>query len=152
MRDSINNLGFRVAIAPGTLVAFTAAPMDPQQFPTPIINGTWIDRRGFDSLTFCFAVTGMGLSTGDPTKAGFLNFVLHDAISPDYSDAALVAETDQIVSGWVNADGNLAAKVGYLGDKKFVRLSLVPSTVQGATKSSVAVIATLGNATALPVL
>jgi hypothetical protein len=143
MRDLLHNIGVRVAIAP-----VAAAVAD----NTPIV-GNWIDRSGFESLTFGI-ITGNLVST-----AGTFAVLVEDANAADQSDHAAVPATGLLSSSYgvdpetaasfTFANDNVATKIGYVGDKQFVRLTVTPTGNSGA--APVAALAVLGHANSRPV-
>lgn len=138
MRSNLHNLALRVAIAPPT-----AAVND----NTPIV-GNWIDRTGHESLTFGI-LTGT-LADADATFA----ILIEDANADDKSDAAavpddgLVSAVDGIApetaAAFTFAADNVTRKVGYVGDKKFVRLTVTPNG--NADNAPIAAMAIMANA------
>src|ERR1700688_1759453 len=113
MRDNLHKLALRVAIAPpATAVADN----------TPIV-GNWIDRSGFESLTFGI-ITGT-LADADATFA----ILVEDADAADHSDAAAVPDAGLIspvagvapeaAAGFTFADDSVTKRIGYIGEKQF---------------------------------
>jgi hypothetical protein len=143
MRDNLHNNALRVAIAPpATAVADN----------TPIV-GNWIDRLGFEALTF-------GILTGNLADADATFTVLvEDASAADKSDAAavsddeLISQTDGVApeaaAGLDFADDNVTKKIGYIGMKQFVRVTVTPAGNSGA--APIAAIAVLSHAKSRPV-
>ena len=143
MRDNVHNLAFRVAIAPpATAVADNTAMV-----------GNWIDRTGFESLSFAI-VTGTLAGT-----ASTFAVLIEDADAADKSDSAAVPDTGLISSvagvapetaaGFTFADDIVTKKIGYIGNKQFVRLTVTPAA--NASAAPVAALAVLGNANLRPV-
>src|SRR5258708_3292100 len=138
MRDNLHNNALRVAIAPpATAVADN----------TPIV-GNWIDRLGFDALTF-------GIITGTLADADATFTVLVEHPSPaDKWDAARVADDDLIsqtdgvgpetAGGFTFADDNVTKKIGYIGHKQFARITVTPAANSGA--APIAAVAVLSHA------
>jgi hypothetical protein len=114
MRDKLNHYHPVCAFAPGAAVTDN----------TPAVTA-WIDRRGFAALTFIL-LTGV-LSDADATFA----VTMHHADADDYSDVAAVASTDLVgtlaLAGFTFADDSETRKVGYVGDKRYVRLTVTPT-------------------------
>ncbi len=88
-------------------------------------NGTWIDTDGFDSLTFSMQSATITDGTFTP--------LIEEANASDKSDAAAVADADLTVTeasvAFVAANDNTAKKIGYIGSKRYVRLSWVSTGV-----------------------
>lgn len=102
-----------------------------------------IDRQGFYSLTFAIA-TGT-LADADAT---FTVLVQHgDAAS--LSDAVDVADAEllgtEANASFTFASDDVVKKIGYIGSKRYVRLTITPANNTAA--ASIAAIAVLGSAT-----
>ncbi len=131
MRDQMNNLHVLTAIEP------VAARTN----NTAIVSSI-IDVRGYDSLTFAIAV-------GTNTDAD-VTF----AVTMDESDAAnmsgsnAVAATDLVGTyaraGYTFGDAAETRKIGYIGSKRYVRLTITPSG-NDSGNIFVAAVAILGN-------
>ncbi len=144
MRDNLHNNALRVAIAPpSTAVADNTA-----------IVGIWIDRLGFEALTF-------GILTGNLADAdATFGVLVEEANASDQSDAAAVEDNDLVsqtagVSPELAAGFNFAAdvatrKIGYIGTKRFARLTVTPAGNTGA--APIAAVAVLSHASTRPVL
>ena len=99
-----------------------------------------IDRRGFDSLAFLIA-TG-SIADADATFV----VLVEDGDAANLSDAAAVADAElsgtELLAGFQFDDDNETRKVGYLGNKRYVRLTITPSNnASAALISAVAVLA-----------
>lgn len=115
MYDRLNETLEEVALAP---VAITASG-----------KSGWIDTKGADSLHFAVAV-GV-ITAADSTN--YLAISLEDADALDKSDAAAVAADYYFVNSTVGATaprvnaagqaGTIATRIGYRGNKRFVRAS-----------------------------
>jgi hypothetical protein len=114
MRDQKNNMHILNAISP------VAARTD----NTAIVSSI-IDTRGYDALTF-----GIIIGTNTDTNATFAVTMDHGDAS-NLSDAAAVAATDLVgtlaAAGYDFADDAESRKVGYIGSKRYVRLTITPS-------------------------
>jgi hypothetical protein len=125
-REMESNIKAQVALAPQAITSDATT------------NGEWIDTAGYDSLTFLLA-TG-ALTDGDYTP------VIEEADAADYSDAAAVADaglTKTEASAAFTADGDdkATSKIGYIGSKRYVRLSVVSTgTTSGALIGALAVL------------
>ena len=144
MRDNLHDNAFRVAIAPlATAVAGNTA-----------IVGNWIDRLGFEALTFGI-LTG-ALADVDAT----FGVLVEEANAADQADASAVSDKDLIsqtegiapeVAAGFNFDADTATrKIGYVGVKRFARITVTPSGNAGA--APIAAVAVLSHASKRPVL
>jgi hypothetical protein len=141
MRDTVHNTKFVVAIPPVIPTDNTAAV------------GAWIDRSGFDSLTFAI-LTGT-LADADATFA----VLVEEASAADQSDNAAVADSDMLSSAagvapetaaaFTFAADNATRKVGYIGGKQYVRVTITPAA--NASAAPMAAVAVLGHAAQAPV-
>ncbi len=136
MRDSINNIHVLNAITP------VAARTD----NTAIVSAI-IDTLGYDSLAFALAI---GANTD--TNATFAVTMDHGDAA-NLSDAAPVAAADisgtLALAGFNFADDNESRKVGYLGNRRYVRLTVTPSG-NDAGNIFIAGVAILGNPMQMP--
>lgn len=135
MRDGMNNIHLARAISP----AATAADN------TPIVSQI-IDRQGYDSLTFAIA-TG-AVPDADATFA----VLVEDGDNAALSDAAAVADAELVgteaLAGFGFADDDKVRKIGYVGNKRYVRLTITPANNLSATL--IAAIAILGHPSIVP--
>lgn len=133
MRDLASNIAIRAVIAPAVVSDNTAAV------------GTVIDRRGFDSLTYVIA-TGT-LADADATFTALLE-------ESDASGAGFtaVADADMIgteaLASFTFADDGAVRKLGYIGHKRYTRLTITPAANSGSAPFSA--VAVLGHAGARP--
>lgn len=134
MRDLYNNLTFRRAISPVSVADNTAAVSQ------------IIDVQGFDSLVFAIATGSLG-----DADATFAVLVEHGDDS-GLSDAAAVADAElngtEAAAGFQFDDDNETRKIGYIGNKRYVRLTITPSG--NASAALIAAMAVLGNASLQP--
>ncbi|MFG1282275.1 hypothetical protein [Xanthobacter autotrophicus] len=134
MRDLASNIAIRAVIAPVVVSDNTAAV------------GTVIDRLGFDSLAYVIA-TGT-LADADATFA-----VLLEESDASGSGFAAVADADMIgteaTAGFTFADDGKVRKLGYIGHKRYTRLTITPTGNSGS--APIAAVAILGHASARPV-
>jgi hypothetical protein len=134
MQDLMNNITVARAIAPVSVSDNTAQVSQ------------IIDRQGYDSLTFAIA-TG-SLADADAT---FAVLVEHGDDS-GLSDAAAVADADllgtEALAGFTFADDNATRKIGYVGGKRYVRLTITPSG--NASAALIAASAILGHPNVAP--
>jgi hypothetical protein len=141
MYDSVHATKFENAIGP-LVVADNTAEV-----------GAWIDRSGFQSLTF--AIQTGAIATNGATFA----VTMDEADAADYSDAEAVDTSDQISSvigeapetaaSFTGANANSTFKIGYIGTKRYVRLTITPTSNSG--NAALAATAVLGHAAVRPV-
>jgi hypothetical protein len=114
MRDQMNNLHILNAIPP------IAARTD----NTAIVSAI-IDTRGYDSLTF-----GILIGTNTDTNATFAVTMDHGDQS-NLGDAAAVPAVDLVgtlaLAGYDFSDDAESRKIGYVGVRRYVRLTITPS-------------------------
>lgn len=143
MRDNISGKQVKRAISP-----VSGGAND-----TPVVSQI-IDRQGFDSLGFLIALGSIA-----DADATFTVLVEHgddsglsDAAA--VADAELVSQTDgtapEAAAGFQFDDDNEVRKIGYLGTKRYVRLTITPANNTGAWL--VSALAVLENAEHKPVI
>lgn len=134
MRDLHNNLHFKRAIAPVSVSDDTAQVSQ------------IIDRQGYDSLEFAIALGSLADS-----NATFVVLV-EDGDAANLSDAAAVVDAEllgtELLAGFQFDDDNEPRKIGYLGNKRYVRLTITPSGNGSAALLSA--LAVLGHASLVP--
>lgn len=134
MRDFANNVAIRPVIAPAVFGDNTA------------IVGTVIDRLGFDSLTY-------GILTGTLADADATFAVLLEESDEAGSGFTPVADKDLIgteaAAGFNYADDGKTRKLGYVGNKRYSRLTITPTGNSGS--APIAAFALMGNSHARPV-
>lgn len=130
MRDLFNHVHPVVAVAPA------AATSD----NTAWASG-WIDRKGYESLTFLLA-TGTE-ADADATFA----VTIQDADAENQSDAAAVTDANLLgtlaLAGFTFADDGEARKVGYVGNKRYAKITVTPTA--NASAAYLSIIALLGH-------
>lgn len=135
MRDLFNNIHPVIAVAPAAAATDNTA-----------IVSSWIDRKGYEALTFLLA-TGTN-ADADATYA----VTIEDADADNKSDAASVPAVNLLgtpaLAGYGFADDGETRKLGYVGNKRYVRLTVTPSSNTGNTFLSV--IALLGHPAVAP--
>lgn len=135
MRDQSNDLNFKQLFAPKAAVTDNTAQVS-----------SIIDMLGYNSCT-------MVLNTGtlSDTDATFAVTLEHGDAS-DLSDTAVPSATDLIGSAALAsfdfAADNACRKVGYIGSKRYVRVTVTPSNNTG--NLFLAGIAVLGNPKVAP--
>lgn len=135
MRDLLNNTHPVPAIPPGPPVADNTA-----------LVSAVVDMLGFGSLTFII-ITG-ALSDADAT---FTALVEHGDAA-NLSDAEAVPDTllvgTEALASFTNADDNETRKVGYVGGKRYVRLTITPAG--NAANAYISAVAVLGHPHSAP--
>lgn len=96
--------------------------------------GNIIDTQGFNALTFILSVGARTDGTYTP--------LIEEGDDSGLSDAAAVADSDLVgtEAGAVISAANTVKKIGYVGSKRYVRLSVVSTSVtSGATVGATAI-------------
>jgi len=124
MRDELSCKRIRPLIAPGAAVTDTTATVS-----------SIIDCQGYDAVTLAF-VTGT-LSDADATFTALLEEGDNSALS----DNAAVADADMVsmtagtapeaAASYTFADDGETRAIGYLGTKRYIRLTLTPAANTG---------------------
>ena len=118
MKDLMNSIHLLRALAPVSVGDNTAQVSQ------------IIDRQGFESLTF-----GLALGSLADADATFVVLVEHGDAS-NLSDAAAVPDEQllgtEILAGFQFDDDNETRKIGYVGGKRYVRLTVTPANNTGA--------------------
>lgn len=145
MRDFISNIQVKRAISPVVVTDNTAQV------------SLVIDRLGYESASFIIA-TGT-LSDSDTTVAVLLEEGDSSANNTTLSDAAAVADADMVsqtsgtapetAAAFQFDDDNEVRKIGYIGTKRYLRLTITPSGNTG--NIPLAAVAILANPTMKPV-
>jgi hypothetical protein len=143
MRSDIHNSAYRVAIAPiATAVSDNTAMV-----------GEWIDRQGFEAVTFAI-LTGT-LADTDATFSVLVEDANDDAKSDAAAvpDAGLITQTadvaPELAAGFDFADDKATKKIGYVQGKRYVRLTVTPAGNSGS--APIAAVAHLSRADLRPV-
>lgn len=137
MRDLYSNIGVRAVIAP-------AANAD--LGTTPLV-GTVVDKAGFRSVTYVIALGT--LSDANATYAVLLE-------ESDASGSGFTAVADEYLAGteadagFTFADDAEVRKLGYLGNKRYTRLTITPTGADSGN-SPIAAVAVLGHPEVAPV-
>lgn len=142
MRDSISNMQVKRAISPASVSDNTAQVSQ------------IIDRQGYDSLAFLIA-TG-SLADADAT----FTVLVEEGDAANLSDAAAVADADMVsqtsgtapetAASFTFAADDQVRKIGYIGSKRYVRLTITPAS--NASAAVLAAVAVLGNPEHAPVV
>lgn len=134
MRDLLNNINIKRVISPVS-VADT----------TPLV-GQIIDRANFQSLVYAIA-TG-SIADVDAT----FTVLLEEGDVANMSDAAAVADAHllgtELLAGFQFDDDEKCRKLGYIGNKRYTRLTITP--VANASAALVSVVAILGHPISAP--
>ena len=134
MKDLMNLIDVKRVISPVS-VADTTAQV-----------GQIIDRKGFDGLTYLIA-TG-SIADADAT----FTVLLEEGDASNLSDAAAVADADLIgteaLAGFQFDDDNECRKLGYVGSKRYLRLTITPANNTSA--ALLAAVAVLGHPSLAP--
>lgn len=129
MRDLMNSIHTAVALAPVVATDNTAQV------------SAIIDTRGYDSLTF--AILAGTLADADATFA----VTMDHGDASNLSDAASVPTGDIVgtlaLAGFTFADDAETRKIGYVGAKRYVRLTITPTGNAG--NAPLAALAILGH-------
>ena len=136
MRDLHNNIHVARAISPVSVADNTAQVSQ------------IIDRQGYQSLEFLIA-------TGSVADADATFVVLvEDGDNSGLSDAASVTDANllgtEALAGFQYDDDNEVRKIGYIGDKRYVRLTITP--VNNASAAVIAAVAVLGHPNYTPTI
>jgi len=119
MEDLMNSITPRVSIAPYAGASDNTAHV-----------GAIIDRQGYESLTYLIT-TGV-LSDADAT----FTVLLEDGEDPALADAATVTSAGLLgtaaLASFTFADDNKSFKLGYVGEKRYTRLTITPANNTGA--------------------
>jgi hypothetical protein len=103
--------------------------------------GQIIDKRGFESLTYVLALG----SIADP-DATFV-VLLEESDDPAMAGAVAVADADLVgteqLAGFQFDDDNETRKLGYIGAKRYTRLTITP--VNNAAAALISAVAILGH-------
>ncbi|WP_100962625.1 hypothetical protein [Bosea sp. FBZP-16] len=129
MRDLANHLHLKRAISPAAAVADN----------TPIVSQI-IDRSGYEKLVF--AILLGALADADAT----FTVLLEHGDAANLSDAAAVPDAQltgtEALASFTFADDDKVRKIGYVGPRRYVRLTITPAGNAGnAFIAAVAILA-----------
>ena len=101
--------------------------------------GQIVDKKGFESVTYVIA-TG-SIADADAT----FTVLLEEGAAADMSDATAVADADlvgtEVLAAFQFDDDNETRKLGYIGAKRYTRLTITPvNNVSAAVLAAVAVL------------
>lgn len=132
MKDLFNSITLKRVISPVS-VADTTAQV-----------GQAVDRKGFESVTYVIA-------TGSIADADATFTVLLEE-SDNNSDYTAVADADllgtEALAGFQFDDDNKCRKLGYVGAKRYTRMTITP--VANASAAVISAVAILGHAAIQP--
>src|SRR5687768_7169140 len=124
MRDGLSNTRIRPLIAPAAAVTNDTATVS-----------SIIDVQGYDKVTLAF-VTGTNADADATVTA-----LLEEGDASNLSDAAAVADADMVsqtngtapeaAGSYTFADDGEARAIGYIGIKRYIRLTLTPANNTG---------------------
>lgn len=136
MKDLMNSVHVKRVLSPVS-VADTTAQV-----------GQIIDRKGFESLTYVIA-TG-SIADADAT----FTVLLEEGDASNLSDAAAVADADllgtEALAAFQYDDDNETRKLGYIGSKRYTRLTITP--VNNASAALLSAVAVLGHPQTAPTI
>ena len=134
MRDTFNKIHALRSIAPVSVADNTAQV------------GQIIDRLGFESLTY--VITTGSIADADAT----FTVLLEHGDAANLSDAAAVTGDNLLgtaaLAGFQFDDDNETRKIGYVGGKRYTRLTITP--VNNASAALLAAVAVLGHPNKAP--
>jgi hypothetical protein len=141
MRDNISNKQVKRVLSPVSVADNTAQV------------GQVIDRQGYDSLAYL-------ILTGSLADADVTFTVLLEESDASGSGFAAVADADMVsqtsgtapetAAGFQFDDDNEVRKIGYIGNKRYTRLTITPAN--NASAGLLAAVAVLENAEQKPVI
>lgn len=136
MRDLHNNIHVKRAISPVSVADNTAQVSQ------------IIDRQGFEGLEFVISVGAV--ADADAT----FTVLVEDGDNSALSDAAAVADRyllgTEVLAGFQFDSDNQPRKIGYIGNKRYIRLTITPAN--NASGALMCVDALLGYAALAPTL
>lgn len=134
MKDLMNKIHVMRAISPASVADNTAQVSQ------------IIDRQGYESLTFAIAAGSLA-----DTDATFTVLVEHGDAA-NLSDAAAVDDADllgtEALASFAFGDDDETRKIGYIGNKRYTRLTITPGA--NASAALVAAVAILGHPQIVP--
>jgi len=118
MRDTYNNLKVQPVINPKSENGTTA------------LEGAVIDRAGYESVLF---VIQSGVLGNDAT----FTTLLEESDNSDMSGGNAVSDDDllgtEALASFAGTDDNKAKKLGYIGAKRYLKLTVTPATNDSAS-------------------
>ena len=132
MKDLFNAITLKRVISPVS-VADTTAQV-----------GTAVDRKGFESVTYAIA-TG-SIADADATFTVLLQESDDNSTYNDVADADLLGT--EALAGFQFDDDNECRKLGYIGAKRYTKLTITP--VANASAALISAVCILGHAAVKP--
>ncbi len=134
MKDNFNEINVKRVLSPASVADNTAQV------------GEIVDSKGFNSLTYLIA-TG-SLADADAT----FTVLLEDGDAANLSDAVAVADAyllgTEALASFIFSDDNKCFKLGYIGNKRYTRLTITPGG--NASAALLSAVAVLGEAQIQP--
>lgn len=113
---------------------------------TTALVGQIIDKKGFESVTYVIATGSIG--DADAT----FTVLLEEGDAAAMGDATAVADADllgtEALASFIFSDDNKCFKLGYIGSKRYTRLTVTP--VNNASAALVSAVAILGHPAIAP--
>jgi hypothetical protein len=143
VRDMAHNLQVKKCISPST-----------SDNDTPLV-GSIIDRLGYESLTYIIAIGAVADSDV------VFTVLLEESDDSGMSGANAVADADMIsqtsgtapetAAGFRYDDDNEVRKLGYIGNKRYTRLTITPDGNTEYSFCAISAVAVLGHPASAPV-
>ena len=134
MKDLMNKIHVKRAISPVSVADNTAQVSQ------------IIDRQGYESVTYAIATSS--LADADAT----FTVLLEEGDDAALADAAAVADADllgtEALAGFTFGDDDETRKIGYIGSKRYTRLTVTPAA--NASAAVIAAVAILGHPQIVP--
>jgi hypothetical protein len=137
MKDLKNSIAARSVISPQVIADNTA------------LVGEVIDRQGYESVTYLIQM-GDSVTNTDAT----FTVLLEESDDENFATSNAVADEDLIGTeadaSFDGADDNTVTRLGYIGNKRYTRLTLTPAD-NASGDAQFAAICVLGHAHSRPV-
>lgn len=134
MKDNFNEINVKRVLSPASVADNTAQV------------GEIVDSKGFNSLTYLIA-TG-SLADADAT----FTVLLEDGAAANLADAVAVDNAyllgTEALASFIFSDDNKCFKLGYIGNKRYTRLTITPGG--NASAALLSAVAVLGEAQIQP--
>ena len=117
---------------------------------TTAATSAWVDTRGFDSVTFVVVantITDAGTASGGFTFDMEEGDTTASASATSVAAGEIIGSLDDLKVTDDNADDTVPGGVGYIGNKRYVRLKATGTT---GTNADVSVLAVCAKAAAAP--
>lgn len=136
MRDLYNNIEVRRGLSPQKQTSSSTA------FVSEII-----DMRGFKSLVWCILLGS--LTDADMTAVVLMEHSDDSGLSGSTTVPDSQMDPTEAIAGFDFADDDTVRKIGYVGEKRYVRLTITP-TSNDAGDMNIGVMALMGDADRRP--